>query len=67
MICDRFDRITASCAPCCGVCGLRGTCTTDKENAAPDAANIESGGVEQVLTASASASIINENREDCKR
>ena len=52
MICDSFDPITSSCAPCCIVCSQRGSCgkrteSEQRENAAADAANIDDGRVEQ--------------------
>ena len=57
MICERYDPITGSVAPCCVVCSQHGVC--EKERAALDATNIRDGKAEQVIP-SRSASIVNE-------
>lgn len=43
MICDNFDPITASCAPCCIVCSQRGHCgnRTGEEQANERRANTD--------------------------
>lgn len=55
----------------CPLCGAHldsGECCDcqDIKEAAPGAGNTEDGRVEQIATA-VSASIVNENKEDCKR
>lgn len=63
MICDHFDPITASCAPCCAVCsGCRERTAETKEKAALVLEH-QGGGVEQVLTDAVTTSII-QNRKD---
>lgn len=64
MICDHFDPITASCAPCCAVCsGCHERTAETKEKAAKGATNTQGGGVEQALTDAVTTSII-QNRKD---
>ena len=49
MICDHFDPITASCAPCCAVCsGCHERTAETKEKAAQGATNTQGGKAEQI-------------------
>lgn len=65
MICSDFDPITSSCAPCCCVCSQRRECMK-KEEAAPDATNIQSGRVEKGLPTNFSTSSLTKNKEENK-
>ena len=65
MSCSRFEPVTASCAPCCAVCGHLGlNCMGEKSAAASDC-SADNGRVERILTDSFSASIL--QREEEKR
>lgn len=58
MICDHFDPITASCAPCCAVCSGCHERTAETKEKAALVLEHQGGGVEQVLTANVHASIV---------
>lgn len=62
MICEHFDPITASCAPCCAVCsGCRERTAETKEKAALGVGSTQSGKAEQVLSDAVSTSSLSEN------